>query len=321
LRAAAAREPYVLYRRHEHRVVRDLLRAEVLNRRPDFLYLDHLDSLIYRDVAPHVPAVLDFHNVYSSLARRAAADQRSFLLRRYLRHESVLLGRVERRAVASAEVVLAVSEDDRRHLAGLGFPAVFLVPNGVDCSAYETLPVGRPGAPPVVLFLGALSWGPNLSAARFLARVVFPEVRRRFPEGRLWLVGKDPLPEIAALGTLPGVEVFGSVPDVIPYLRAARLLAVPLESGGGTRLKILEAFAAGLPVVSTPVGCEGLDVVPGEHLVVTARAQFGAAVCDLLEDQELGRRLAASARALALRYGWEHVGETACAAVASLLAS
>ena len=98
------------------------------------------------------------------------------------------------------------------------------------------------------------------------------------------------------------------------------MLAVPLEAGGGTRLKILEAFAAGLPVVSTPVGCEGLRVAHGEHLIVADRADFAEAILALVGDEDRGTRLAARARGLVRgRYDWRSVGEVACNAVAEVL--
>src|SRR5262249_35666471 len=152
---------------------------------------------------------------------------------------------------------------------------------------------------------------PNVTAAIFLAREVFPQVRRRFPDARLQIVGRNPPPEVQSLGALPGVEVTGGVPDVKPYLRGAHLLAVPLEAGGGTRLKILEAFASGLPVGSTPTGCEGLQATHGEHLVIARREQFAEGVLAVLADPAWGSALAARARALAQsRYDWNIMGAT-----------
>src|SRR5262249_33155974 len=156
--------------------------------------------------------------------------------------------------------------------------------NGVDCAAYAELPTGRPVNPPVVLFVGALAWGPNVSAAVFLAEQAFPKIRAARPDAMLLLVGKDPAPAVKALGRLPGVEVTGGVPSVRPYLAKASLLAVPLDSGGGTRLKILEAFAAGLPVVSTGVGAEGIAVIDGGDIVRAERPAMADAILRVLAD-------------------------------------
>lgn len=318
LRAAAAavrREPYVLYRRHDRKVVRSTVREELLREVPDVLYLDHLDSALFRTLGAHIPAVLDLHNVYSLLAGRTAAESGSPLRRLYLQHEARLLARIERRAAAEADGLFAVSEEEARYFAGLGGKNVRVVPNGVDCAAYADLPTGR-GGDPKILYVGTLSWGPNAAAAVFLARSVLPILRQRFPQATLRLVGKDPAPEILALGQLPGVEVAGAVPDVRPHLAAASLLAVPLEAGGGTRLKILEAFAAGLPVVSTTVGCEGIRAANGEHLVVAERRQFAEAILDLLAEPARGEALAIRARGLARDvYDWNVVGAVAAEGV------
>jgi glycosyltransferase involved in cell wall biosynthesis len=167
------------------------------------------------------------------------------------------------------------------------------------------------------LYVGALGWPPNASAARFLAVEVLPLVRRRVPGARLLIVGKNPPAELLALAEGGnGVQIAGNVPDVVPYFLDADVLAVPLETGGGTRLKILEAFAAGLPVVSTPVGCEGIDATDGEHLVVADRPAFAERIAQLLIDPARHRGLMQQARQLARqRYDWAVVGALAATAV------
>jgi glycosyltransferase involved in cell wall biosynthesis len=319
LGAALRREPYVFYRRHDCRPVRRVLRDQLGRGRVDLLYLDHLDAHVFRKFFPRVPVVMDLHNIYSTLARRVAGEQASWLRRVYLRREASLLEKMERWAAQRADVLLTVSADERDHYEALGAKAVYLVPNGVDCSAFQGWDAGRPAGRPLVLYLGAMSWGPNVSAAQFLAREVLPRVRLRLPEACLRIVGRDPAPTVRELANMPGVEVTGEVPDVRPHLREATVLAVPLEAGGGTRLKILEAFAAGLPVVSTPVGCEGLGVTSGEELLMVERDRFPAAVSELLQDRSLRHRLASRARALVQeRYDWAIVGEAACSALATV---
>lgn len=316
IRAAALGEPYVLYRRHDRRAVRKILRRLAIHP-PDVLYLDHLDSFLYRPLFPGVPCVLDLHNVYSTIASRAALERRPGPIRAYLKRESRLLGRIERLASRSVDVLMTVSDEDARHLTAWDGPRPHVVPNGVDCDAYADLPTGRYSTTPTLLFVGAMSWEPNVRCVRFLAREVLPRLRARCPAARLRIVGRDPTPSVLALGAEPNIEVTGAVPDVRPYLREAALLAVPLETGGGTRLKILEALAAGLPVVSTPVGCEALRVVPDEHIVIAERHQFADAIADLLADPDRAHRLAVRGRALVRdAYDWRIAGEAARDAIA-----
>jgi glycosyltransferase involved in cell wall biosynthesis len=321
VQGAVRREPYVMYRRHAWPEAAEVWQREIETARPDVLYFDHLDSFVYRSWtgrAPSFPAVIDLHNIYSLLVRRTGSDQRSWLKRAFLLHQARLLERMERQAANACDAVLAVSETEVKHFRSLGATNVVTVPNGVDCAALEDLPAGRTGAP-TVAFLGTMSWGPNATAARFLAEEALPVVRQQIPDARLLILGRDPPRDVQTLASTPGVTVTGTVADVKPYLLEASLLAVPLEAGGGTRLKILEAFAAGLPVVSTAIGAEGIAAEPGRHFVLAERHNFAAALAWLLSHREAGTEIARAARVLAkAQYDWHRIGALATAAVTSL---
>lgn len=314
-RSALAGEPYVMFHRHNRPAMRNAIVRALHEATPDVVYLDHLDPYAFRPLFPSTPLLIDFHNIYGRLASRVAAEHRG-LVGRYIAHQARLLSRVEARAAVDARVVMAVSQQEVEAFRGFGATNVVLVPNGVDCASYDHLPAGRAFDHPVLLYLGALSWQPNAAAAEYLARTVLPEVRRTFPDAVLQLVGRDPGAATTALGALPGVEVHANVPDVQPYLEKASLLAVALDSGGGTRLKILEAFAAGLPVVSTPVGCEGIDAQHGEHLWIVPYEGFSAGVVAALSDPAGASERAVRARTLAHeRYDWSALSHDACQAV------
>jgi len=313
-------EPYVLYGRHRWHAVRQAISREVDRRRPALLYLDHLDSYLFHDLAPHTPRLVDLHNVYSLLVARTAGEQRSSLRRLWLTRESRALDRMEREVAAQAECLFAVSDDEANHFRQLGARNVHVVPNGVDCAAYAGLTDGHRAASPVILYSGTLSWAPNVEAARYLAEQALPVVRKGYPDATLRIVGRDPTPDVRALASLPGVDVLANVPDMKPHLAGAHLLAVPLEAGGGTRLKILEAFAAGLPVVSTPVGCEGLRVSQDREILIADRPAFPQALLALIAEPARAARLAAGARRLAeTEYDWSVIGATACDAIDALL--
>jgi len=313
LRSAIRSRPYVLFDRHNRAEVRRRLKQKVALTAPDILYLDHLDSFVFADTAPGAVIVADLHNVYSVLASRTAAEAHG-PLRAYLRREARLLAQMEARCAVAADAIFTVSEADQRYYADNG-GRTHLVPNGVECNQYADLPVGRhQGA--LILYIGDMSWPPNVSAAKFLAELVLADLQRHVPDAALRIVGRNPTAEVRALAQRPGVTVTGAVDDVKPHLLDARVLAVPLETGGGTRLKILEAFAAGLPVVSSRVGAEGIAYVDGEHLVLAERPQFAAALAYVLRDAVTSTRMATAARQLARRvYDWSVVADTAIAAI------
>jgi glycosyltransferase involved in cell wall biosynthesis len=309
VRAVLAGEPYVLYRRHAWPAVARTFARVVAEARPRAVYLDHLDGALHLPAAARagVPAVLDLHNVYSTLVRRMADEATGAVKRSLLRREARLLAGVEAGAVRAAQAVTAVSAVEADHFRALGARTTEVIPNGVDCPSFADMPTGRGGAALEVLFLGTLSWGPNGSAARFLAGLA-PPLRRMVPGARVVIVGRDPPADVRALAG-DGVEVAGGVPDVRPYLAGAAVLAVPLDAGGGTRLKILEAFAAGLPVVSTAVGAEGIAADPARHYFRAERPEFIEAVASVLRDPAGAADRAAAARQLARdHYDWAAIG-------------
>lgn len=318
-RALLRGEPYVSYRRHDRPAMRRAIAAAVASERPDVLYLDHLDSMLFVDASPGSRVAVDLHNIYSMMVERMGHEHRSAMAGAYLRREARLLRKVERLAATRADVLMTVSEPETEYFRGLGARSVALVPNGVDCPAYASLPVGREvTSRPVVLFVGGLSWPPNAGAVRFLASTVLPDLRRTHPTTVVRVVGRISPSLREELSRYEGVEVTGDVPDVCPYLVDATVVAVALESGGGTRLKILEAFAAGIPVVSTPVGCEGIAGAHRRHLIVAERPQFAREIATLIEQPATGRELAREARLLAEEtYDWGVVGKKAADAVLS----
>jgi glycosyltransferase involved in cell wall biosynthesis len=312
----ACEEPYVMFNRHKRPAMRQTIRKQLAEKTPDVVYLDHLDPLGFRGLFPKARIVADLHNVYSTLAKRVATE-RKFPVNLYLHNEARLLGYMEKQLAAAASVIMTVSHTEQGHFQKLGGRSVRLVPNGVDCAAYSKYPIGRTQECPTILYLGALSWQPNAKAAEFLARNVMPRILKERPDARLLVVGRNPGPEVSALSYLPNVEVHANVPDVGVYFEQSTLMAVPLDSGGGTRLKILEAFAAGLPVVSTPVGCEGIECRHGEHLWVADRDQFAEGLLEAIDAPQLATEFAERGRKLAEEtYDWSVIGKSACAAVA-----
>ncbi len=183
---------------------------------------------------------------------------------------------------------------------------VDVVDNGIDRAYFDGINGG--GQANRILFLGALDWRPNLDALNLLLDRIFPDVLAREPTARLTVVGRHPPPALVQrVHTMPGVELHADVPDVRPFLRQSGVMAVPLRIGGGSRLKILEALACGLPVVSTTVGAEGLNLEPGRHYVCADDAPaLASALVDAIRNPERIRAMASSGRQLVLdRYDWD----------------
>jgi len=177
------------------------------------------------------------------------------------------------------------------------------VPTGVDLE-YFSARRPRPRDSRELVFVGSMDWMPNEEGIRWFASDIFGAVQERIAGARLILVGRAPSPAIRALAARnPAIEVTGTVADVRPYLQRAAVCVVPLRVGGGTRLKIYEAMAMGIPVVSTTIGAEGLPLRNGEHLLIADTADDQAtAICTLLTDRAMADRLAANA----LRHVQEH---------------
>lgn len=224
------------------------------------------------------------------------------------RAEAERYARMEREALPRFDRVLVASAAEMDGPDGpLGRVGPVVVPNAVAIPSPPPAREPSPGPRPFTLLLvGTMGYAPNQDAALLLCREVLPLLRSLTGrEARVLVVGSDPPPAVAALAALPGVTVTGRVPDVRPYYRMADVAVAPIRAGGGSRIKILEAFAEGVPVVATRVGAEGLEVIDGEHLLLADEpASFAAACAALARDPALARRLGRSAYELAARrYG------------------
>lgn len=227
-----------------------------------------------------------------------------------------LLRQEDRAAMATYRAVFAVSHEEAAALRAIlpsGAP-VAVVPNGVDvpyfaATSASPLYVETARKEETIVFTGALSFHPNVDGVVWFVETVWPLIRARRPEACLLVVGRSPVPAVAALDGRHGVSVYPDVADVRPYLAAAALSVAPLRLGSGARLKILDALAAGLPVVSTTVGAEGLALVHERDLLLADEpSSFAAAVLALLDDPARARTLArhgqGSVRNL---YSWETI--------------
>jgi glycosyltransferase involved in cell wall biosynthesis len=259
---------------------------------------------------PGVRWLVMAHNVESLIWRRLAETEASPPKRWYIRRQWKKFERFERWAYTSATKTVAVSPDDAKLMREqFGATSIDVVDNGVDIDYFK--PGDSPREARTILFLGSLDWRPNLDAVQLLLDSIFPRVRESEPDAKLLIVGRNPPAWLRERAAGRGIELHASVPDVRPFIAQATLLAVPLRIGGGSRLKILEALASGLPVVSTRIGAEGLELEPGQHLdVVEGVEPMAAALVSAIREPERVRRQADAGRRKVLsRYDWDSLAQ------------
>jgi len=242
--------------------IAEIVRAE----KPDVVQIEHSLLAAYRDPLPtNGRTVLSLHNLASEQYRRFARMESALPARAAYRLKSWLMWRAETHYLPEFDRCLTVSRTDQEHLARL-LPAArtAVVENGVDCAALRPLAPG--GAS--LLLAGTMNYPPNADAAVFFCRSILPLIRSRIPDAGLLIAGHAPPLKVQRLARDPGVTVTGYVEDMLPCYAQTSVSVVPLRAGGGTRLKILESMALGRPVVSTTIGCEGLEVEHDQHLLI-----------------------------------------------------
>ncbi len=251
--------------------------------------------------------VLSMHNIESVRFDRELAVAPWNTRRLVLLGNRWLFPDWERRAVRAFDGVLAVSEDDRawiqRHAPAA---TVRLAPNGVDVEYYAPRPASQLSSS--VVYVGAMDYPPNEDAVVWFADEVLPPLRARHAEMGFTIVGRSPTPAIKALARRPGIRVTGEVEDIRPYLAEAIALVVPLRSGGGTRLKIVQAMAMGRPVVSTTLGAEGLEIADGDNIMIAdSPERLTESIVRLAIAPDRAARIGLAGRQLALaKYDWRH---------------
>lgn len=247
-------------------------------------------------------ALLHEHNAEHVMWRRQAERERNPLLRALIGLEYRRVRRYEAAILPRFGTVFAVSEADQRALIELGAEPERLrvLPNLPDQTLLQRPALSFADTEPVALYFGTLSWQPNIEGLEYFLGSVLPLVRQQMPEVRFLIAGKGASARLQRLTSrTAGVQFVGPVEDSEPLFRGARVFVEASRSGGGTRLKVLNALARGLPVVASPEGAEGLDVVPGEHLLVSPDAESMAeAVCRLMADDGLWRALGENGRIL-----------------------
>lgn len=290
--------------------LRAMVRSAVEGWRPDVAVIGHdMAASWVQGLPDSVPAVLTLHNLtwrwYLSRAHRRNGAAALLLRGEALRYRRHLLRLLPRYRAAIA--VSTIEADELRRSAGI---PIWVIPTGVDTAA--TRPAPEQEGPPRLVFTGTLGYPPNSQGICWFADQAWPEVLRLLPDARLDVVGRAPPASVLALDEREGITVVGPVPVMAPHYARAHAVVVPILTGAGIRVKIVEAMAAGRAIVSTSLGYEGLPFVqPGRHLLVADDPHdFAMAAVRLLTQAALRRDIAANARALAEQhYDWRGLGD------------
>ena len=289
--------------------VQDQLRTWFRERRFDVAVCDFLDAAVNFPGRLNIPCVLFQHNVESEIWRRHAATAGHPVKKAMYKMEFGKMERYEKIVVRKFHHVVAVSESDRGLMTQwVDGDRVTVVPTGVDLAEFRPAPEAAESGP-VVTFVGAMDWEPNVDGVEYFASEIWPAIKADVPEARLRIVGRNPDRRVKKWAS-ESIEVTGRVPSVVEYLHQSAVVIVPLRIGGGTRLKIYEAMATGKAVVSTTIGAEGLEVHHGRDIMLADDpGSFAQAVIMLLRDRELRGRYERAAAETAARYDWPAIGE------------
>ncbi len=302
----------------ESRPLRRRLEALMAGTSFDLVHLESLSLEGYLSGLRDVPTVCVHHNVESLLLERRGEVQPGSLRARYVRHQARLMEREESLRSERFTLNVAVSDVDMAILRERAPRATFtMIPNGVDTDQFRP----EAGREDGIVFVGGNTWAPNLDALQYFGESILPLVRRTDPDVRVRWVGSATERERRDYAARYGIELTGYVTDIRPHVRDAACFVVPLRVGGGTRLKILDAWAMGKALVTTSVGCEGLEAVDGGNALIRDTPEsFASAVRDVLHDAALRARLGAAAReTVERRYGWDSIGTTLTARYLELL--
>ena len=265
--------------------------------------------------APGISVILDCHNAETELQRRARAID----LRAPARWPAALYSTIQIKRLAgfeawamhNSDAVIAVSEADRQYLSALmpsGADDIKVIPNTIDVAEYDPRPGGKDELAFDLVFTGKMDYRPNIDGVLWFADAVWPRLRESVPSITWAVVGQRPHTRLDVLRSKPGITITGFVPHIQPYLASSSIYIVPLRIGSGTRLKILEAMAAGLPIVSSPIGAEGFDIEDGREMILAeSPEEWVGSILSLLANEDRRSAIGAAARNFAAKYDWRAI--------------
>lgn len=303
--ALASRLPYIV-RAHENPAMDAAVEQALQDQAFDLIHCDNISAVPSIPADAPLPKVFNAHNIEAAIWERYLREERRPWMTPVMSSQLEKVRAYEAQLCHLFNACVAVSEQDRIQMRRYGFKQTRIVANGVDLDYYE--PLSDP-VEPHLTFVGSLDWRPNQDGLRWFLESIWPLIQAGAPRARMSVVGRRPPKWARQFCSRHGARLCADAPDVRPHLAEASVVVVPLRIGGGSRLKILEAMAAGKPVISTSIGAEGLNVRNDEHILIADSPEdFAHITVRLLNDA--GRREAlgcAGRRLVEAQYGWDAI--------------
>jgi sugar transferase (PEP-CTERM/EpsH1 system associated) len=310
LKSMVTKTPYII-KRFESERMKDLVSKKISENKFDLIFCDHiyLSQYIADNVTGNIPVIPNNEDCGFTYYKRMTENSgiaRSI----YAQSQWKKLLDYEIEVLKKYKVYITTSEKEKELISAYYDKAeIEVIENGVDTEYFS--PGVRENASPNIVFTAWFKYYPNVKAAIDFTNNIFPEIKKVIPEIKFYIVGKEPPASVKKLEKTEGVVVTGYVDDVREYLKNADAAVIPLQIGGGTRLKILEAMSMKVPVVSTVLGAEGLSVMDGENiLIANSNGEFVSKVINVIKDKQLSEKLSVSGRKLMVeKYDWRISGK------------
>lgn len=315
LKSLISPAPIVVERHYLPDVAAEIQRL-LASDRFDVVHFDHLDASFYRSLIPaSVKTVLDEHNIVTNQVKTSIAAEPNLLKKWYMQTQLGKTRRYESEVCPQMTRCFVCSDTDKAYLQAMAPTAqIRTIPNGVDVDYFSDRswfdPAQHAQEPYSIIFVGMLDYGPGGVAVRYFCQEILPLLQREIPDIRFYAVGQNPPQYLQTLASQSqNIVLTGRVQDIRPYIAKSKVFVVPLKSGSGTRLKILDAMAMGIPVVSTSIGAEGLDVRSGEQILIADTPEsFSSAVLTLLKNVERAFAIRENAlKFVRATYSWEKI--------------
>ncbi len=284
------------------------INKEITSENYDLIHLDHLDAAIYMTNFEEVKVYLDEHNFETHLVKSLRNSEKNLLLKLYLQNQLKKIQRFEIDVLNRVDAVGVVSAKDAEMIRKFVWgDKISIIPNGVDTEFFK---IERAPEPYSLISVGSLDWRPNVDGIIWFLENVWPQIVKEQPKAQFCIVGRNPRKELYKY-VRDRVTIAGSVADIRQYVKRATVFVVPLFAGGGTRLKVLEAMAMKIPVVSTLKGAEGIDCENNKNILIANDAPaFSRKILSLFEKPEFAERISSAAFELVTRkYSWMAIGE------------